>query len=153
MDIDADALPADIPEEQAVNQPEPTDDHDETTSKKKAPKKPRGLNAERGKGKSAERVPGTTTLPVARVKRILGADDDLQNISREALFLISIATVSLLQLYPRRQERDRLSDADAVYRIASSLPSTPLTARPFPHRYHATRAASEPHNRNNSSSE
>lgn len=93
MEIDTDHLPADIPEAQAV-QPEHEDNDDDgndaTTSKRKAPRKPRSAPT-----KLAERAPGTTSLPVARVKRILGADEDLQNISKEALFLISIATVSL----------------------------------------------------------
>jgi DNA polymerase epsilon subunit 4 len=95
MEVDPESLPADIPEAQDVH-PESHDEHDgangddATTSKRKAPRKPRSAPA-----KPADRVPGTTSLPVARVKRILGADEDLQNISKEALFLISIATVSL----------------------------------------------------------
>jgi DNA polymerase epsilon subunit 4 len=97
MEIDVDTLPADIPEAQAVQaEHEGNDDdgNDATTSKKKAPRKPRAVPT-----KPTERTPGTTSLPVARVKRILGADEDLQNISKEALFLISIATVSLPYLY------------------------------------------------------
>lgn len=96
MEVDTDALPADIPEAQDIqheshDENDGHDANDATTSKKKAPKKPRVPAA-----KPADRVPGTTSLPVARVKRILGADEDLQNIGKEALFLLSIATVSLV---------------------------------------------------------
>ncbi|KAI5449588.1 hypothetical protein NCC49_004518 [Naganishia albida] len=97
MEVDTDALPADIPEAQDIqhgshDENDGHDANDATTSKKKAPRKPRAPAA-----KPADRVPGTTSLPVARVKRILGADEDLQNIGKEALFLLSIATEQFLK--------------------------------------------------------
>jgi hypothetical protein len=36
---------------------------------------------------------GTTQLPVARVKRIIKEDKDVQMVSNDAVFLISLATV------------------------------------------------------------
>jgi hypothetical protein len=41
-----------------------------------------------------ESVPGTTTLPVARVQRIVKADKDIQMVNKEAIFAISVVTVS-----------------------------------------------------------
>ena len=42
---------------------------------------------------SLENVPGTTSLPVARVQRIVKADKDIQMVNKEAIFAISIVTV------------------------------------------------------------
>lgn len=42
----------------------------------------------------AEKKTGTTMFPIARVKRIIKADKDLDMMSSEATFLISVATVS-----------------------------------------------------------
>lgn len=97
MEIDTDILTTDVPEVQTVNSldPDPEPTTDATTSKKKG-RRPAGEGGAAKKKEKEERVPGTTSLPVARVKRILGADEDLQNIGREALFLLSIATVSEL---------------------------------------------------------
>jgi len=44
-----------------------------------------------------ERIPGTTLLPAARVKRIVKEDRDIQTIGSDAVFLISIATEYWLQ--------------------------------------------------------
>jgi DNA polymerase epsilon subunit 4 len=52
---------------------------------------------------SLENVPGTTSLPVARVQRIVKADKDIQMVNKEAIFAISIVTVSS---WPRLVERD-----------------------------------------------
>ncbi|GHJ89417.1 hypothetical protein NliqN6_5819 [Naganishia liquefaciens] len=104
MEIDADILTTAVPEvlqptvpEQEPAPTEPTTDA--PISKKKG--RPAGsvttTTTTTKKKTVEERVPGTTGLPVARVKRILGADEDLQNIGREALFLLSIATEQFLK--------------------------------------------------------
>lgn len=46
----------------------------------------------------AEKEVGTTMFPIARVKRIIKADKDLDMMSSEATFLISVATVRPTQL-------------------------------------------------------
>lgn len=38
--------------------------------------------------------PGVTSLPVARVQRIVKADRDIQKVNKEAIFAISVVTVS-----------------------------------------------------------
>jgi hypothetical protein len=43
----------------------------------------------------AEKQPGTTIFPVARVKKIIKADKDVDTMSAEATFLIAAATVRL----------------------------------------------------------
>jgi hypothetical protein len=99
MEIDADILTTDVPE---VQPPTPTPgsplennaDPDPTTAPpKKKGRRPGDAPTAPKKKKDEQRIPGTTTLPVARVKRILGADEELQNIGREAVFLLSVATV------------------------------------------------------------
>lgn len=45
----------------------------------------------------AEKMTGTTMFPIARVKRIIKADKDLDMMSSEATFLISVATVRVCQ--------------------------------------------------------
>ncbi|KAJ9097575.1 hypothetical protein QFC20_006150 [Naganishia adeliensis] len=145
MEIDTDHLPADIPEAQAV-QPEHEDNDDDgndaTTSKRKAPRKPRSAPT-----KLAERAPGTTSLPVARVKRILGADEDLQNISKEALFLISIATEQFLKrmadsayLKARMDGRKTITMKDLTRPETLLQPGKPTTILPHPTSPHATLA-------------
>lgn len=99
MVIDAEILTTDVPEVRLPTPPSPGPTaHEPTTDAPTSKKKSRpagGTTATSAKKKpQEERQPGTTGLPVARVKRILGADEDLQNIGREALFLLSIATVS-----------------------------------------------------------
>jgi hypothetical protein len=42
----------------------------------------------------AEKQPGTTLFPISRVKRIIKADKDLDMMTGEACFMISVATVS-----------------------------------------------------------
>lgn len=42
----------------------------------------------------AEKQPGTTLFPIARVKKIIKADKDVDTMSAEATFLIAAATVS-----------------------------------------------------------
>ncbi|KAJ9107174.1 hypothetical protein QFC19_002834 [Naganishia cerealis] len=105
MDLDLDTAPVHAPVEQPedVQHDQEIDNADDTatatTSKKKGPKKPLQSKAEGGgsKVKDAEKALGTTALPVSRVKKVLSADADLQNTSREALFLISVATVSSIR--------------------------------------------------------
>lgn len=41
-----------------------------------------------------ERVPGTTMLPLARIKRVIKEDKDVSLINAEATFCIAYATVS-----------------------------------------------------------
>lgn len=43
--------------------------------------------------KQTERVPGTTILPLARVKRIIKEDRDVNLINPEATFCVTYATV------------------------------------------------------------
>lgn len=40
-----------------------------------------------------ERAPGRSLLPVARVQKILKADKELDGVAKEAVFLISVATM------------------------------------------------------------
>ncbi|WVR09584.1 hypothetical protein IAU60_006654 [Kwoniella sp. DSM 27419] len=40
----------------------------------------------------AEKQPGTTIFPMSRIKRIVKADKDLENMSNEAVFLVAVAT-------------------------------------------------------------
>ncbi|KAG8968748.1 hypothetical protein FRC03_006203 [Tulasnella sp. 419] len=47
------------------------------------------------------RTPGTTLLPVARVQKIIKADKDLQAVSKEAVFLISVATEEFIKRLAR----------------------------------------------------
>jgi hypothetical protein len=42
----------------------------------------------------AEKQLGTTIFPIARVKRIIKADKELDNLSSEAVFIIAVTTVS-----------------------------------------------------------
>ncbi|KAG8862413.1 hypothetical protein FRB96_001483 [Tulasnella sp. 330] len=44
-----------------------------------------------------ERVIGTTTLPIARVQKIMRADKDLTNAAKEAVFLVTIATEGFMK--------------------------------------------------------
>jgi hypothetical protein len=102
MEIDAGILTTDVPEIQPPGSPP----HDADPTAINAPPKKKGRRpgavgdaaTAPKKKKDEERLPGTTTLPVARVKRILGADEELQNIGREAVFLLSVATVRLFSL-------------------------------------------------------
>jgi hypothetical protein len=108
MEIDADILTTDVPEVQPPGSPSnanadlPNADPTTTTAPpKKKGRRPGAVGdapTAPKKKKDEERLPGTTTLPVARVKRILGADEELQNIGREAVFLLSVATVRLFSL-------------------------------------------------------
>lgn len=41
-------------------------------------------------------VPGTSSLPAARVAKIIKADKDITKCSKESIFLMSIATVSVI---------------------------------------------------------
>lgn len=43
----------------------------------------------------AERVPGQTMLPLARIKRVIKEDKDVSLINAEATFCIAYATVCL----------------------------------------------------------
>lgn len=43
----------------------------------------------------AEKKTGTTLFPMARVKKIIKADQDLNMMSTEATFLVAVATVSV----------------------------------------------------------
>ena len=43
----------------------------------------------------AEKQAGTTLFPMARVKKLIKADRDLENMSSEATFMIAVATVRL----------------------------------------------------------
>lgn len=43
-----------------------------------------------------ERTPGTTMLPLARIKRVIKEDKDVSLINAEATFCIAYATVSLI---------------------------------------------------------
>ncbi|WVF67292.1 hypothetical protein IAT40_002043 [Kwoniella sp. CBS 6097] len=40
----------------------------------------------------AEKQPGTTLFPISRIKRIVKADKDLENMSSEAVFMVAVAT-------------------------------------------------------------
>ena len=42
----------------------------------------------------AEKQPGTTIFPISRVKKICKADKDLDMMTSEATFMVSVATVS-----------------------------------------------------------
>ena len=42
----------------------------------------------------SEKQPGTTLFPMARVKKLIKADRDLDAMSTEATFMIAVATVS-----------------------------------------------------------
>ncbi|KAG8908431.1 hypothetical protein FRB99_006636 [Tulasnella sp. 403] len=59
------------------------------------------------KGESAtrsatgERVHGSTLLPLARVQKIMRADKELSNTSKEAVFLVSCATEAFVQRFAR----------------------------------------------------
>ncbi|KAG9035608.1 hypothetical protein FRB95_011014 [Tulasnella sp. JGI-2019a] len=44
-----------------------------------------------------ERVIGTTTLPIARVQKIMRADKELTNAAKEAVFLVTVATEGFLK--------------------------------------------------------
>lgn len=46
----------------------------------------------------AEKQPGTTMFPAARVKKIVKADRDIDIMSSEAVFMVSVAAVSLTRL-------------------------------------------------------
>ncbi|KAJ9095241.1 hypothetical protein QFC21_005607 [Naganishia friedmannii] len=87
---------ADIQQETDTTTAANTTTANTTTKKKGPPKKPRQSNAD-SKEKDADRVPGTTALPVSRVKKILSADPELQNTTREALFLMSVATEQFIK--------------------------------------------------------
>lgn len=58
------------------------------TAEKKKRKRQTGVMQE-------DRLPGTTTLPVARVQRIVKADKEIQMMNKESIFLLSVATVSV----------------------------------------------------------
>lgn len=68
------------------------------TSNKRArgsnvPKKPADGAAGSGAA-GTDRVPGTTLLPLARVQKIIKADKEMATTTKEAVFLIAVATVS-----------------------------------------------------------
>ena len=48
-----------------------------------------------------ERVPGTTMLPLARIKRVIKEDKDVSLINAEATFCIAYATVSTDELFEK----------------------------------------------------
>lgn len=62
---------------------------------KKAPAKKTGTKSTSSGSKAlySGTAQGTTQLPVARVKRIIKEDKDVQMVSNDAVFLISLATV------------------------------------------------------------
>lgn len=62
---------------------------------KKAPAKKAGTKSTSSGSKAlySGTAQGTTQLPVARVKRIIKEDKDVQMVSNDAVFLISLATV------------------------------------------------------------
>lgn len=64
---------------------------EETVPKKRvrAPRKPANPGEE-----PAPRMPGTTLFPISKVSKIIKADKDVQMCQKEAVFLISCATVS-----------------------------------------------------------
>lgn len=65
---------------------------------KKAPAKKAGTKSTSSGSKAlySGTAQGTTQLPVARVKRIIKEDKDVQMVSNDAVFLISLATVRFL---------------------------------------------------------
>lgn len=60
-----------------------------TTKRKPKPKN-------QGQSTQVEKVLGTTVLPTSRVQKIAKADKELSMLNKEAIFLISIATVGML---------------------------------------------------------
>jgi hypothetical protein len=57
------------------------------------PKKPKRIIKQRQS--LAEKQPGTTIFPMARVKRIIKADKELDMMTGEACFMVAVATVCL----------------------------------------------------------
>lgn len=45
----------------------------------------------------SKEITGTVALPLARVKKIIGADDDIASCSNNAAFVITVATEMFLQ--------------------------------------------------------
>lgn len=65
------------------------------SSRRSSKNKPRtNSTGAREKERDDGREPGTSLLPIARVAKIIKADQDVQACSKEATFLIGIATVS-----------------------------------------------------------
>ncbi|KAG8955876.1 hypothetical protein FRC04_006323 [Tulasnella sp. 424] len=50
---------------------------------------------------SADRVPGTTLLPLARVQKIIKADKEMATTTKEAVFLIAVATEEFIKKLAR----------------------------------------------------
>lgn len=99
-----------IPEEPAPPQDSASiaaeDDGVEIMTKKprvRRPPKPAGQ-------KPATAVPGTSAFPTARVAKVIKSDKDVQMCSKEAIFLISVATVRpiLCALVIRERQAERL---------------------------------------------
>ncbi|GJJ15734.1 hypothetical protein Clacol_010012 [Clathrus columnatus] len=53
----------------------------------------------------AERLPGKSLLPTARVQRIMKADKELPNCSKEGVFLISVATEEFIKRLGRSAQQ------------------------------------------------
>jgi len=56
-------------------------------------------------GKGGSREPGKNPFPVSRVQRILKADTQLPTISKEAVFLISVATEKFIERLAQAGQR------------------------------------------------
>ncbi|KAG9019884.1 hypothetical protein FRB90_000014 [Tulasnella sp. 427] len=64
-----------------------------------APKKP--VDGASLSGPGTDRVPGTTLLPLARVQKIIKADKEMATTTKEAVFLIAVATEEFIKKLAR----------------------------------------------------
>jgi DNA polymerase epsilon subunit 4 len=76
----------DVPVEDDI--PEEGSEHDGENAAASAPKKPKPKPP-------TERPPGASLLPMSRVQKIMKADKELAGTAKEAVFLISVATVRI----------------------------------------------------------
>ncbi|KAG8920872.1 hypothetical protein FRC01_000549 [Tulasnella sp. 417] len=90
----------------------PPDEHappQAATSAAPSNKRARGSNAPKKTGDGAassaaagtDRVPGTTLLPLARVQKIIKADKEMATTTKEAVFLIAVATEEFIKKLAR----------------------------------------------------
>ncbi|GAA5823499.1 hypothetical protein JCM3770_004480 [Rhodotorula araucariae] len=75
---------------------------------------------------------GTSAIPVARVNRIVKADKEVRLCSKEAVFLISKATVRPFNSRPQKRAVLNLANAYPTARPAPPRPNRPTTDRPQP---------------------
>ncbi|KAG0060781.1 hypothetical protein BGZ90_003887 [Linnemannia elongata] len=97
---------------------------------KKAPAKKAGTKSTSSGSKAlySGTAQGTTQLPVARVKRIIKEDKDVQMVSNDAVFLISLATELFLESFTAKafnlakiEKRKTVSYKDLGNVVLSSL--------------------------------